>query len=244
MSTATNSTVLSSASAKTDEYLILQILLIPGVLCYLLNFYHIFANATVRQAFNNHIIILLLTTNFLMLVVDVPFALERRRTGIMKPQNDITCSFWLFIDYFLFLSSLLSMTFASVERHLFVFHNHLFSTAKKRLLVHYCPMSLCLVYPLIYYVGVFFLYPCKNYYNFTQNKCSGACFVNANPQLALYEFVAHGTIPTLLIAILSLAHLIRVLKQKQRMGQYAHWNRHRKIISQTITISTLFLLTN
>ena len=241
---AMNSTVSPTVSANLDRYLILQIFMIPGVLCYLLNFYHFLYNAAVRRALNNHIIILLLTINFLLLVVDVPFVLEGRRTGIMKPQSDVTCHLWLFIDYYLFLSSLLSMTFASLERHLFVFHHHLFTTAKKRLLVHYCPVLFCVFYPLIYYIGVLYLYPCKNYYNFARNLCSSACFLDENPNLALYEFFAHGTIPTVLIALLSLALLIRVLRQKRRMGQREHWNRHRKIILQMISISSLFLVTN
>lgn len=239
-----NSTVSPTVSANLDQYLILQIFMIPGVLCYLPNFYHLLRNSAVRRALNNHIVILLLTINFLLLVVNVPFMLERRRTGIMKPQSDITCHLWMFIDYYLFLSSLLSMTFASLERHLFVFHHQLFTTAKKRLLVHYCPMFVCVFYPLIYYIGVLFLYPCKNYYNFVRNVCSSACFLDENPNLALYEFFAHGTIPTILIAFLSLALLFRVLKQKRRMGQREHWNRHRKIILQMISISSLFLVTN
>ena len=223
--------VETTPSTAFGQYLTLQILMIISLPCYFFNFYYLLTNGALRRAIHNHAIILLLVSNFIMVIVDVPMQLNVLRTGFVWPRNEIFCHFYLFIDYYLFVTSLLVMVFTSFERHILIFHKNLISTRHKRIFIHYVPMIICVGYPLIFYVCTILLYPCSTYYDSTTESC-------------MYDTIVHGTIPNFLVIAFNVALLIRVVQQKRRMRQNMSWSQHRKITVQMLGISSLCLLTN
>ena len=230
-------------SINHQRYGVLVPLVILSAPCYAFNLYHLFSKAALRKTVHNHGVAALLVVNFFVVTVDLPIMLNSYIVGKMVPQNDGFCQFWMFIDYYLFVTGLILMSFASFERHIHVFHSSWIQTRSRRLLVHYVPLLLCVIYPFCYYIGVLFLYPCSNRYDYTIGSCSSACFLASNQILAFYEFLAHGTVPTLLIGIFSIGLWVRVLLHNRKVQQMPNWSRHRKLTIQMLGISSLYLIT-
>ena len=230
-------------SINLRRYGVLVPLVIVSALCYVFDLYHLFFKVALRNTVHYHSVTVLLVVNFFVVTVDLPIMLNSYIVGKMSPQTDAFCQAWMFIDYYLFVTGLVLMTFASFQRHILVFQSNWIQTRSRRLLLHYVPLLLCVVYPFCYYIGVLFLYPCTNHYDFTIDSCSSACFLYANQILAYYEFLAHGTLPTFLIAIFSIGLWIRVLLQNRQARQIPNWTRHRKLTIQMLGISSLYLIT-
>ena len=62
--------------------------------------------------------------------------------------------------------------------------------------------------------------------------------------MAYFELIFNGFLPCCLIAIFSIALLIRVCWQKKQMGRQMTWKKNRKMTVQLLGISTTFLAFN
>ena len=183
-------------------------------------------------------------SNALQSLTDVPVHLAYYWTGIIWPPSVHYCYFRFFIDFDLFTTSFILLTWASFERHILIFRAQLFNTPLRRLLGHYIPLGFCCVYPWLYYLVFFFLYPCENYYDVTVANCVTPCFLWVSSTLALYEQIAHGFVPMLLITLFNVLLVIRVLRQNRRIGRELPWRKNRKMAIQLFSISFLFFATN
>ena len=100
------------------------------------------------------------------------------------------------------------------------------------------------MYPLVYYVVFFFFYPCENYYDVIVGNCVTPCYLWVSVAMALYEQIAHGIAPMCLISFFNLLLIVRVLRQKRRMGRQLIWAKNRKMTVQLLSICALFFITN
>jgi hypothetical protein len=165
-------------------------------------------------------------------------------TGTIWPPTVTYCYIYNFVDYYFFLVSFLLLTWASIERHIFIFHKQFFNSHIKRLLGHYIPLAFCCIYPLVYYVGFMYFYPCDNYYDVSIANCAVNCFLRISKIMAIYEQAVYGFTPIFLIYIFNIALIIRVIRQKHRVGQEVTWSRNRKMTLQLLCISCLAFFTN
>ena len=62
--------------------------------------------------------------------------------------------FWTFVDYLCYSTQLVGFGYASVERHILIFHSNWVSTKKKQFFVHYLPVTTVLIYSILYYVNI------------------------------------------------------------------------------------------
>ena len=226
------------------QFSILLAVMVVSIPCFVFVLFHVLTDRTLCKALNNHAIILLLLFNALQTLTDLPVHLAYYWTGIIWPPSVYYCYFRFFIDYYLFTTSFLLLTWASFERHILIFRAQLFNTPLRRLLGHYIPLALCCVYPLLYYLVFFFLYPCENYYDVTVANCVTPCFLWVSSIMALYEQIAHGFTPMLLITFFNILLIIRVLQQKHRHGRRLVWARNRRMTVQLLSICILFFVTN
>ena len=60
--------------------------------------------------------------------------------SIVLPQIDINCWIWQWLDYSLYTAVAVYMMCISLERYLLIFHDGLYRTTKRRLLLHYVPL--------------------------------------------------------------------------------------------------------
>ena len=96
-------------------YRVLQTCQVLSLLAYLFFRYHLpFPLQTLKTTPSRHVIVLLLTINFIQLLCDIPFALQYLSTGVVRLSFSATCSFWMFVTTSTYSLSLLLMAW----RHL------------------------------------------------------------------------------------------------------------------------------
>jgi hypothetical protein len=223
---------------------IFSILMAFSILCYIFVFYHFLITPTLRHALNNHVMFLLLGTFCVQTVFDTPLHLDHYRRGFVWPPSMTYCFILVMLDYIIYEIGTLLMVWASIERHFLVFNPTMFNTRTRLVMYHYVPLGYCFVYPTIYYTYFILFYPCSSYYDMSTLSCVAACFVSANNIMAYYELIVNGFIPVCMVAIFSVALLVRVLWQKQQMRRQMTWRKNRKMTVQLLGVSTMFLVFN
>ncbi|CAF1444557.1 unnamed protein product [Adineta ricciae] len=178
---------------------------------------------TLRQALHNHVIIVLLFICFLADCTLYPWMLYFYQNRDRWDRSMIFCTIWGFLDWGLYVLHTMLFAWATVERHILIFHDRWISTRKSRLILHYFPLLFFPFYLFLFYFCVYFFPPCENYSDPSSPVCMWPC---------LYDSYA--------LSIISL--LVRVLWQRVRMRQTIHWKKHRKMAIQVLSISCVYLL--
>ncbi len=84
-------------------------------------------------------------------------------------------------------------------------------------------------YLFSFYIGVIFLPPYKNESNFNAVECvSNPCYLSIQFLLS-WDLTTHNALPTLIIAIFSLALLYHIISHKKRLRQPIQWQRYRRM---------------
>ena len=128
------------------------------------------------------------------------------------------------------------MNFGSAERYLLVFHRNFIH--RHVLLMHYLPMILCIIYPLLLYVCLIFVYPCTNQFDFTLITCGGPCYFFES-SLSTADQLINIALPLTAATIINITLLIRVLCQKRRMKQQGMWKKNRRLVLQLLSFVVL-----
>jgi hypothetical protein len=237
-----NSTVFETVLTRNIKFGVLLVLEPPSLLCNLFFVYHLITDRNLRTAVHHHVILALLIVSLLTNLIEIPRILHYLRNGIVTPQTTISCLIWQWCDYLLYGLANVLMLWASFERHLLVFHNHLVSSSRGRFFSHYLPLFLIVIYLTVFYIVVIFAYPCQNHFDFYLPLCGQPCFIDTSI-LSLYDLFVHSWLPTFFIAILSAGLVIRVVNQKRTLlHQNVPWRKHRRMILQLLSISCLYLI--
>ncbi|CAF4144352.1 unnamed protein product [Adineta steineri] len=212
------------------------------VLCSLLVLYCLLFYRTLRSALSNHIIILLL----ILIIIRTLEFLGTTFYGFASDQFMLPLGFSFlfsyFCDYGLYSIQIILVLWANIERHILIFHNQWISTKKKRFYVHYMPPMLLLIYSLLFYILITFNPFCdSSQLNFVPGIPPSPCALN-NAIIATVDILLHHIIVILLIAILSIALIVRVILQKQRLNQPIQWQKHRRMMIQMIFTSIFYLI--
>ncbi|CAF1393253.1 unnamed protein product [Adineta ricciae] len=101
------------------------------VLCYFLK------HKALRTALHNHVIILLLFVGLIEELTGVVWNIYFYRNGITPVSTTVFCCTWAFMDSITIVSNYILMTWASIERHVLIFHSDWLATRMKRLIP--CP---------------------------------------------------------------------------------------------------------
>jgi hypothetical protein len=242
-----NGTILNSDNLLIPVSVRFWLLLIPNILsilCSIFVLYHLLFIRTLRQALNNHVIIVLLLIGLIDELITVPFILYYYRFGTTWKLTTSFSRFWTFISYLCYTTQLIGFAWASIERHILIFHNQWVSTKKKCFFVHYLPLLTILIYCFTYYFA-FTLFPFCRDLNY-QSPTDGIpvpCML-IDPILGKWDTICHQIIPTFIIVISSSSLLLRVLRQKTRLNRLIDWRKQRKMTIQLLFISVLYLLFN
>ena len=209
--------------------------------CYLYVFYQFYRKRQLRESHHHHVVVLLLSVSFLFLTIALPLSLAFMFTSTVRPASDTFCSLWTWIHYSLNIINLFLMAFASLERNWLIFHPWLVRKKIGLILLHYCPLAFCVLYPPMFYFVALFVHQCEPYYDYTQLLCQWPCYYSdqtwANVDLFFNNYVPLFGIPVFCVAI-----YMRVCIQKRAMKQQAFkWRRDKKMILQLWAISSLYL---
>ncbi len=223
------------------EFWLYLIILIPSIICTLFILYYLLFNRILRRALNNHVIIVILITVLFCEITMYPWMLYYYFNNNTWQRSYIFCSIWAYIDWTFYVMQIALFGWASIERHILIFHDRWVATKKKRFFVHYLPIIIIVIYYLIFYGIVYFFPPCENTFNEFSMICISVCLYDSIA-FHVFETIFNSIIPNLTIVIFSIALLLRILRQKQRMCQAIHWRKHRKMTIQLLSISFLYLV--
>ncbi|CAF0970726.1 unnamed protein product [Adineta ricciae] len=225
------------------KYISLQISYIFSIIFCIFTLFHLLSNSNLRSTLHNHVPLILLLISLFDLCFNHPFTLNYLRTGHVQPSTNILCLFWNFINSTLTISTYLTMSWASIERHIFIFHSQIFTHRFHRLLFHYFPLFLfAFLYPILFNFFITFVYPCENHFNMFALFCAYPCALKV-PSLALYARIAHNFLPTFVVVTFTISLLLRVILQKRQVQQNLfRWRKCRQMILQLMSIAILFLV--
>ena len=217
---------------------------IISILTALFVLYHLLFDRALRQALNNHIIIILLIIGLIYETISVPLMLYWYLHGDawIYSFSYTFAHFWTLVDYFCYSSQLVGFAWASIERHILIFHSRWVATRKNRFLLHYLPLILFFIYFVAYYIG-FVVFPfCTEFIVPSPfNGVPVSCIV-FDPVFQIYDTLCHQIMPVLLIITLSLALFIRIIWQKSRLNRSVEWRKQRKMTIQLLSISVLYFV--
>ena len=216
-----------------------------SVLCSIFVLYHLLRDRQLRQALHNHVIIILLLANLLFELTDVVWIIHYYFTGETIVKNPTFVLIWVYINYSCFYLEVLLFAWATIERYFLVFHDRWFNTLSKRLILHYFPICLLLVYCYGYYAVLIFAPFCTNYFNYLVlfGLPLGHCMY-WRKFIVQWDLMFNQVVPAFTIVVFSMALLIRVLWQKRRMLQSINWRKQRRMIYQLLSITLIYLIFN
>ncbi|CAF0745914.1 unnamed protein product [Adineta steineri] len=225
------------------SFWLLIIFNVPSLICSLKLLYHLINDNSLRKSLNNHVIIALLIIGLFSQLIDIPFYLNFLRIGYVWPKISLSCLLWWFSATGISNITNLLMAWASIERHILVFHGRWLRTKNRRYFIHYIPLLTIILYGFIYYFIILYMFSCENMYAYTEDWCLHPCYYNNN-NLALYDTIVNSIIPTPIISFFSITLIIRIIKQKQTLHRQVQWRKYRRMIVQLLSISALFLFFN
>lgn len=236
-----NATTLS----YTLRFWLLLVFAVPSLLCSLFICSYYLFDRKRRRAVQNHAIFIIILCNVILILTDLCWILHSlHNSGLVLSATATFCTIWWFLDYCLYGIQTVMLAWASIERHILVFHGHLLSTTRKRVIYHYSPLIVLLLYALLFYSVVVFLPPCANEFDFSSVECGvNPCFLQVR-LLRLWESVMHSVVPSLIIAIFSLALLYRTIRHRTRLRQPIQWRKHRRMSVQMLSLSSVYLFMN
>ena len=216
-----------SSSAHFWLYLIA---LVPSTACSLIALHHLLFHRAARRSLNNLVIIVLLLIGLVCQLTLYPWMLVYYSRAGEWTRSLVLCSIWGFTDWGLYLTQVIIFAWASIERHILIFHDKWVSTRRKRFAVHYLPLILLLLYCLIFYGVMYFFPPCENSIDQSLATCILPCLYNSHA-LNLWESIVHQIIPNTIIVVFNIVLLVRIL-----------WRKYRKMTIQLLSISLLYLI--
>jgi hypothetical protein len=213
-SNATNATANTSMDMGFSYTARFWLDLIPdvlSVLCSIFVLYHLLFNRALRQALNNHVIIILIIISLITELTDILWSICYYHFGYIWQQTPSFALIWRFIDLVSWISQSMLFAWGTIERHILVFNDRWVSTRKKRILVHYLPITSIVIYSLSYFAIQFFATTCHNNFDYTQLYGLPSPCIFQNPVLPKWGLIFNQIIPTLIIILFSLSLLCRVL---------------------------------
>lgn len=240
-STSLPSSFIDIAISFTGRFWMILISNTASIGCSLFVLYHMLSKKTVRHNLHNHAIIIILILNLICECTDIPWFMYYFQNGVVWLKVPIFCRIWIFIDSVTYVLIARLVAWASIERHILIFHEQWVSTRKKRFFVHYIPIGLILAYTMMYYIVLDFIIPCNILYNYFIPYCNflSCAYTSA---LSIFEFSSSGIPNSAIIAFFSAALVFRVMRHRVHLHQQIHWRKYRKMTIQIISITALFYI--
>ena len=185
--------------------------LIPSFFCLIFVLFNLLFDRSLLHALNNHVIIIILIIDLITELTTYPWMIYfYYNDGVWDGRSMIFCEIWTFIDWGLFLTHTILFAWTTVERHILIFHEKWASTRMRRLLVHYFPLIILLLYNLIFNIVLDFFPPCENAFIDDIAVCASSCLYDIDA-LSMYDTIAHQLVPIFTIILFSTTLLARVI---------------------------------
>ena len=206
--------------------------------------YYLLSDASLRQALHNYVVIILLWLGIFYESTNIVWILYNDRNSRPLFRATLFYQFWTYINYTFFSIALELFAWATIERHILIFHHSWLSTKRRRFVIHYFPPILIIVYYLIYLAFVHFYPFCvSDFQDFLNGGIHIPC-VFYRTILGLWDLNFHQVFPTLIILIFSIGLIVRTVSQRNKLTHNIQWKKYRKMILQLLSISALYITCN
>jgi len=226
---------------NNTKFWALLIVLILSTMCSLFTLYHLFFDHTLRKIRNNHIVAIVLLVGLICQVTNYPWMIYYYRVEGNWQRSSIFCGIWSYIDWTFYVLQTMLFAWATIERHILIFHDHWMRTKTRQIFIHYLPPLIVIVYCIVFYILVDTLAPCENWYNTGWMRCMFFC-ISLDYNFWVFETLVHQLIPCSFIVIFSIALIVRVIWTKIRAHQPIQWRKQRKMTVQLLGISFNYLI--
>ncbi|UJR22124.1 hypothetical protein I4U23_025188 [Adineta vaga] len=216
--------------------------LIPSVLCSIFVLYHFLKTRALRKALNNHVLILLVFCGLIEEITDLSWQIHFYRTGYALVYSSAFCYSWVLIGPSLYIATFTIMAWGSIERHILVFYPRWFGTRTKRLFLHYLPLGISALWPLMFYLFAAIILPCSYANSYTRRYCGRYSCVSVNAVATWVDSIANYILPAFVTVAFSVGLFVRVLWHRYRIRGRIDWRNYKKMALQLLPISTLYLL--
>ena len=227
-----------SERAKYSLYLLV---LIPSIVCCLIVLSYLVFDRALRQALHNHAIIIILFLTLIQQVTIYPWMIHFSIREGEWQRSLIFCEIWTYLDWSIYITQMILFAWATMERHILIFHERWLITKKNRFLIHYLPYIFILLYCFNIYTMAFFYPPCENLLKSSVSYCLSICLSNYYI-FYMWESIVHQLIPVVIIVVFSIGLLVRTVWHKHRMHQAVQWRKHRKMTVQLLSITLVYLV--
>ncbi len=157
-------------------------------------------------------------------------------TNISLIQSENFCKFWSALDFVLGGIILMLMSYTSIERYLLIFHRTFLF--QHLIILHYLPIIICIIYPSLFCIGMIYIYPCVNYFDYTLNLCGGPCYVYSQLP-STFDLLVNLCLIEIIGFLTNIVLVSRVLHKKYRMKQQNIWKKNRRLLIQVLSITLL-----
>jgi hypothetical protein len=154
----------------------------------------------------------LLIVNGLVTGVELPITLYFLFGGTIYSAS--RCSGWIVLNYSFVQLSIFLMAWTSIERYLFIYHNHLIK--QHFILLHYIPIAVLYLFTPLLYSGLVLVYPCQPNYDPRLYLCGGPCY-SLDRAVGFYDWFGNGIAMQLTILLVNITLIVRHLVQRHRM---------------------------
>ena len=183
--------------------------LIPSIICSVFVLYHLLSDRTFRRALNNHVIIVILSLGLFFELTDVVWLAHYYRVRNALFWTPAFCLIWVFLDVAGFVTVSFLVAWASIERHILIFHDKWVSTRRGRIFIHYTPLIIFLLYPIIFYIFIFFIISCEQPLDYTIIRCGYSYCALYIPAVGRFDSIVNSMVPIFSIVIFSVLLLVR-----------------------------------
>ncbi|CAF3811820.1 unnamed protein product [Rotaria socialis] len=215
---------------------------VESLLCSIFVLYYLLFDQNLRQRLHNHVVIVILIINFVTEVTDIPWIIYQYRYGVVLLFTPFFCHTWKCIDSTTYSTTARLVAWASVERHILIFHTNWITTKKRKILLHYLPIIAIVTYGVALFTITHFFLSCVRPLNPNSLYCGFYSCIYNSGAYSMFEFITGGITNGFIIATFSAALLARIIRKKLRINQEVNWRKQRKMTIQLISITLLFYI--
>jgi hypothetical protein len=179
VSKATNmsTSINYDAFQQPGTFIVLLSVTIPSLICSstILIYFLRHRRTMIVQSPHHHPILILTAVSFLYTSFDLPFSLNYFRTDQHYYRSIRFCIWWYWFDYSLLGISFFVAMIASLQRHILIFHSNWLRKVEVRLVLHYLPLLIAVLYTPLLYIILMYLYRCDVYFNPEDGWCAYPC---------------------------------------------------------------------
>jgi hypothetical protein len=187
------------------------------------------------------VIILLLSVGLLVSLIGGVWYIYYFRHGIVLFSTPTACIACTTVISALYVSVYILMAWASIERHILIFHPNWFRTQRKCFFFHYLPLVVCILYPPIFYFVILVIIPCDIPFNYSMKLCNRYLCVTRISWIGAWDGIGHYILPAFITLIFSVALFVRVLYSRFRIQRRVEWRNYKKLTLQLLPISVLYI---